>query len=700
MMWQITAGEKSLAFDDATHSVHFRDGDWTHVVKLEAVLSYSREEQPWRLRPGNLHRCDGAVRAPELQIAAEFDDFTADLAFRFDKNGRLRGSVRWKAAVPLSSAIFAFALPFPAVEHPTLPMSLYNGNPSTGAPDAPHFRTDCADCLLLEETRLPVPGGNVEFDGHFFSLLLEPSEADEWSLGLERRSGGETALLFTSGAVAVNGRKDHIYGLKCRLVPFSSCYRELRPDDTLRKNFAIHWGTLESPGHGFRDLPQSAFKLFSPQAEPVLSRTAMIALKRSALDERSMPDGYICVPPGNIYRAPVYYLYGWTGQSFRLAFCDIKYGVLFDAPEYIDRARRRLDFFLAYSGTGLPGLRHTYYRLQEERWEAEPEGFSVRALGETYSDLGRILVFAREHRLPMPDHYLECLCEGMDFMLSHLLPCGIPPVMWRPDGSAAAEEISAAGTAYLTGLWHCWSLTDDPKYRSAAEWLLRNYWMIGGDRFDRPFSHATLDSGCEDKEAGIPFFTAAALAWRLTGETEYRHWAEVTADWLLSWMYCWNVPFAPESFCRRNGFKSLGWSTVSVENQHLDVFFPAWELFEFGLETGNDYLQQAGSIAFAAWSHGISQGGGDWMFQTPGHQGEQFFQTNWTFPLCEAIAHYPEPFRSYFKQAGFRFDGDDRQLWRGGYNPWDVSWIIALVFDAALSFEWHGRRTGGNGIRG
>ena len=48
----------------------------------------------------------------------------------------------------------------------------------------------------------------------------------------------------------------------------------------------------------------------------------------------------------------------------------------------------------------------------------------------------------------------------------------------------------------------------------------------------------------------------------------------------------------------------------------------------------------------------------------PAVQGEQFFQTN-------------------FRQGPF-----DQTAWRGGFNRWNPSWIIALVLQAALQFRY------------
>ena len=40
----------------------------------------------------------------------------------------------------------------------------------------------------------------------------------------------------------------------------------------------------------------------------------------------------------------------------------------------------------------------------------------------------------------------------------------------------------------------------------------------------------------------------------------------------MSWYYTWDVPFAQGQMLGDVNFKSRGWSNVSVENNHIDVF--------------------------------------------------------------------------------------------------------------------------------
>ena len=44
------------------------------------------------------------------------------------------------------------------------------------------------------------------------------------------------------------------------------------------------------------------------------------------------------------------------------------------------------------------------------------------------------------------------------------------------------------------------------------------------------------------------------------------------AYFAMSWYYTWDVPFAQGQMLGDVNFKSRGWSNVSVENNHIDVF--------------------------------------------------------------------------------------------------------------------------------
>ena len=86
---------------------------------------------------------------------------------------------------------------------------------------------------------------------------------------------------------------------------------------------------------------------------------------------------------------------------------------------------------------------------------------------------------------------------------------------------------------------------------------------------------STLDANCEDKEAAISAVTATYYLAMVTKGKERSHYIDLcrqAAYFALSWYYLWDVPFAPGQMLGDLDFKTRGWSNVSVENNHVDVF--------------------------------------------------------------------------------------------------------------------------------
>lgn len=684
-----------FSFDTGSGVFEFGGGGVEKSVALGEFLRFS-ESRPWNFPVRTYENVRVAVtpdEEPMLIAAVENEEFLCGLAFNFDGE-LLKGDLFLSVKKDLPYHFAALALPVENASQLTLPGVLYSDNPSA-APEhlVAHFPPCGTASLMVEESRLPITGVNAQSGRKFLSLFSVPEMDLEWTLGAHRDEKGADWLMLGSGCVSFNGVPDQVYIAKRKAGDPGCVYRNFQKGDQLTKRFALSWGESAHEGHGFRDLVSSGFKLLVPVTEEAKSREEVIALKKQALNERWSGNGYVCAMPDNLYRSSAAFLYGWTGQSFRLALCDLRYALLKKEEEGIRRMRRCVDFFLRNSKTDVPGLRNNYFELDGFKWHpngtAEEPLFSSRALGETWSDLARIIRCCRENDIPEPEGALEALREGLQFFLDHRLPCGAVPLMWKKDGFPGSDKVTCAGSSVLPAFFEFGRLTGEESWCKHAEEMLDIFYEVGAGDFSTPFSHATLDAACEDKEAGIPFFTASALAYEITGNEKYREYAEVAADWILTWVYFHEVPFRDGSICAVNNFRATGWPSVSVEHHHLDVFFPAWELYKFGKAVNNSLYRHMGKTIFAAWSHGISKGGGDWLFHSPGRQPEQFFQTRWYFTATEngKWAKYNPMLRYQLYRHGYNESNLVKMHLRGGCNPWDVAWIIALVLDAALGFE-------------
>ena len=140
----------------------------------------------------------------------------------------------------------------------------------------------------------------------------------------------------------------------------------------------------------------------------------------------------------------------------------------------------------------------------------------------------------------------------------------------------AGEDIDASGgstpsaTSTLVMGYKCFK---DKKYLLAAkrtiDYVEKNI-ISKSDYFS-----STLDANCEDKEAAIAAVTSTYYLAMVTTGKERQHYIDLckqAAYFALSWYYTWDVPFAQGQMLGDLGFRSRGWSNVSVENNHIDVF--------------------------------------------------------------------------------------------------------------------------------
>ena len=83
------------------------------------------------------------------------------------------------------------------------------------------------------------------------------------------------------------------------------------------------------------------------------------------------------------------------------------------------------------------------------------------------------------------------------------------------------------------------------------------------------------------------YFLAAYELFRLTGDPS----TPPGAKWPPTGSSPGSTSGRPEqdedSPLQAAGFNAIGWPTVSVQNHHLDTFFPTYELLSFGLTTNN-----------------------------------------------------------------------------------------------------------------
>lgn len=647
---------------------------------LMAVYSAGR---PWREERFRLNAARIEQQGGTLRIEADGGELFLTLELTFDTEGLLRIDTEWEnrsALIIYDAAVgLEWELAVRGTENVTIPHMIYNNNPSADpARLVPHLGLGEGKGFICEEHRLPIPCVNVEWreEGgceRFLTMFSLPSYIElpdgtvhYGSIGAYKREGS-VAVAAMSGVLMFNGEKDIVYVSKSKIEPYSGGYTDFAPGFALAKSYAMEWGPQKEPGRAFSQAVHRAVRLYDPQGADPLSLEELIRLKAAAMDDRwretERAAGYVKFNDRNSFglvsKHGLHYMYGWTGQCLKLAWCDAFLGFDGQMRERVERCRKAVEFYLGESGTSVPGLRSGAYHLSDGRWDnfrwqQEPV-ISSRAFGETVSDLADIILLFRSRGEQVPASWMAALEQSVNFLLEAILPSGIFPSTWRLDGSAAETEITAAGIPCLIALIKTWQVTGVRTYLDASRACMERYYVLHAETFERPFARSTLDARCEDKEAGMFFFLAAYELFRLTGEANFRKWAEIAADWQLTYVYMWNPAYDRGTAFREHGFQAVGWPGVSVQNHHLDVFFPTFELWQFGLLIGNEMYVRLARTIFGALGQGICTEPGEWGFTVVGEQAEGFFQSN--------------------------FQG------RGRSNTWNPSWIISEVLHHALRFR-------------
>ena len=160
----------------------------------------------------------------------------------------------------------------------------------------------------------------------------------------------------------------------------------------------------------------------------------------------------------------------------------------------------------------------------------------------------------------------------LDNMVTLLKDDGHYPRKYRDDHSDVDTSGGSTPSATST-LVMGYKYFGDKRYLNAAkrtvDYLEQNI-ISKSDYFS-----STLDANCEDKEAAISAVTATYYLAMVTKGQERQHYIDLcrkAAFFALSWYYLWDVPFAQGQMLGDLGFKTRGWSNVSVENNHVDVF--------------------------------------------------------------------------------------------------------------------------------
>lgn len=538
-----------------------------------------------------------------------------------------------------------------------LPGILYYGNPSgeKNTPNSvPVYHGLPGEFAVFEEHRFPMPFACLEDPelknaAALHSLpspALRGSVPDQWwSLGVRALDENTSQLNLYSGFIGYNRRNSAAKALQARPMEYPQATIRLIPGTIIEKTFYLDVWNTTARGTGFQRPIQKSMELFQPYAlEGLPTREFILKNKftfaRSRWIEGENYAGF------NMYPTFGRIVMGWCGQADSLGFAlqklEPKITALYDSDEEKESVRRWIRSAVQRSMDHLSAAPlyedgfSVEYDPKTGEWDRKYDPVSM---GQALFNFAQAIKAARENRLYDTSKWETFLQKAADLMAARILRED-----WNP--RSTSEGFLIAPLILSSELF------GNETYKKAAVkaadfYAARHLSMV------EPYWGGTLDARCEDKEGAWAAFQGFLYMYEVTHDEKYLHFARHACDVCLSYTVVWDIPLPPGRLSD-HAFKTRGWTVVSPQNQHLDVFgvFYTPEIYRMGELLNNDAYKRISEVMFRSCGQ---------LTDPFGSQGEQIQQTN-------------------FAQQG---DMTDVLRLRGGYaETWTVFWITAHFLNA------------------
>lgn len=540
-----------------------------------------------------------------------------------------------------------------------MPGIQYYGNPSgEKSGNTPWYHGEIGDRAIYEEHRFPMPFVSFEFNqnnkiyGTAFHSLPTPiqygNKLDQWwSLGCERIATG-TILQLLSGPCASNQQQSVVKARQSgtkHWESYNNVWLDLPPGAVIEKTFYLqaYSDPDQVSGNAFRPALRTSIELFDPVYFNGLPPMKEIVLdKYQFAKTRWIKDkGFNQFDPQ--FEKGAFIVIGWVGQAAALGFALQTLSHQIKDSEIPEMIQTSLDL-VSTSEFYEEGFR-TWYSVQDQQWgdriwKPKPEWLSQ---GQGMFNLANAIKQGR-FRNYYTEKWEVFLQKAADFHAERILSKD-----WNPKSTNEAFFIAPLSLAY--------QIFEDKHYLQAAQ-KAGDYYLDRHIDMKEPYWGGTLDAKCEDKEGAFGAFQAFLYLYEATGEKRYLAAAEHACDVMLSYTYIWDVDL-PAGRLRDHQFKSRGWTSVSVQNMHLDVYgvLLAPFVYRLGQLKSDDTLKELALLMYRSCGQ---------IVDPYGSQGEQIQQTNYTQGKEDS------------NFANFR----------GGYvEDWTVFWITAHFLTAAALFE-------------
>ena len=623
-LWSVAAGWENDWMADWRHarpSATEKSGEWTIVkgqMELQGGTLLLRDA--YRITPDSLLHC---VRRYEWQGTAPLQGVTL--------------SVRWKVAG--------------AALRPFLPGILYYGNKNGAKVNdriIPVYSGAEGELAVFEEHRYPMPFAMLEDNAGRYAVALHTTPSpvrgarrqDQWwSMGVEAQSDAGMLVLY-SGPIGYNRRHSIAKALQQTPMAYTDTYIDMEPGQVIEKEFVLEAYPVSGRGTGFQRPIYTSLDRFRPyDADRFPSFDEIVQGKYRFSKSRWMELGGEAVGY-NMYdmRSRKAVTMGWCGQADSPGYYLQMLGKRLADDSIPDKIQRSLDFLATSKVNPENGLFSVIYA--DGKWQGGGDPVSC---GQAMYNFAKAIECARKGRKYETrkwEDFLQAACRGV----SHRILSD----SWNP--------VSTNEGFYIAPLAIASRLFKERTFRQAAEKAAALY----ADRhlqMDGCYWGGTLDATCEDKEGAWAAFQGFLELYERLGEKKYLQWAKHAMDVCLSYVVVWDIPL-PAGRMADHNFKSTGWTVVSAQNQHIDVYgvLFAPEVYKMGRYLKDDRLCQLARVMYRTCYQ---------LTDAYGSQGEQLQHTN-------------------FAQRG---NMDNVYKLRGGYSEnWTVFWITTHFLNAAARF--------------
>lgn len=531
-----------------------------------------------------------------------------------------------------------------------VPGVIYYGN-KNGAKVNPNiipvYNGKAGEFAIFEEHRYPIPFVMLENTaaGCAAAVHTTPSPvrgavlADQWwSMGVEAADGYTDFVLY-SGAIGYNGQHAVAKALQRTPMKYTNTYINMEPGRVVEKEFYIELYPIKAEGTGFQQPIYTALDLYKPYDADSFTDFATIVEEKYRFAKNRWIDlgngavGFDMYEPS--LRKDI--VMGWCGQAGSPGYAlQVLAGRLDDA-DIEPMVQQSLDFLTTYPVDEESGM----FKLG---YNGDYHSSNHVSCGQAMYNFAKAIVAAKKNKKYDTERWREFLRKACDGQSRRILSDE-----WSPRSTDEAFYVAPLAIAS--------KLFKNKQYLAAAEKASKLY-AERHLKMNGCYWGGTLDATCEDKEGAWAAFQAFIHMYEYTKQPQYLEWAKHAMDVCLSYVVVWDIPLPAGRLADYN-FRSTGWTVVSPQNQHIDVYgvLFAPEVYRMGKYLDDERLCKLSKVMYRTCFQ---------LTNAYGSQGEQLQQTN-------------------FAQRG---DMSNVYKLRGGYSEgWTVFWITAHFLNAAARFE-------------